>query len=218
MSYSHPFYFSKCHRRLRQFLQSVGKLDEKRASMVGIFAVRARRFTTTPPSAVGTAFVTRNEVSGEPKMSHLPCGVEVDVRTFKRGVCVAGAIVEVHRVTIRLIVSTMPLLTVLAEEVGRESGLGTVLELCDIVGMVDNVPVPASVNPEVPETVCVSQSFSESQKYRVAAMVRALFWRTDLPVWRPVARSRGRWRQIGSNFLALDQGFWSCRWQRYADW
>ena len=124
--------------------------------MVGVFAVRARRFTTTPPRAVGTAFVARNEVSSEPKMSHLPCVVEVDVRTFKRGVCVAGAIVEVHRVTIRLIVSTLPLLAILTEKVGRQDGLSATLELLCVVGVIDHVPIASLVDPEVPvrRSVC----------------------------------------------------------------
>lgn len=44
----------------------VSQLDEQRASMICVLAVRARRLSTTPPRAIGTAFVARHEVCGQP--------------------------------------------------------------------------------------------------------------------------------------------------------
>eukprot|EP01050_Picozoa_sp_SAG11_P021836 SAG11_NODE_3974_length_2124_cov_1.061637_3_plen_160_part_00 len=79
----------------------------------------------------------------------------MDIGALKCGVVVAGSVVKVDRVAVGLIVSAAPLLPVCAEEVGGEDGFATVVELLDVVCVIDDVPVPSPVDPEVP--VFVSQ-------------------------------------------------------------
>jgi hypothetical protein len=124
----------------------------------------------------GAPLITRDKISSQIDVSHLPCFVEVDVGALKRGVGVGGAIVvaylsesesgfefvqvswdfaisccaesnHTYRMRVGLHLGVVPILTVRTKEMRTQGAASTVLVLLVIICMANDMPIASLVDP-----------------------------------------------------------------------
>lgn len=121
--------------------------DDDGPRVVGPLAVVARAVTKVAVRrAACAAFVARHHVGRHVQVGQLSGRVKVQVGALQRGVRVRRPVVILHGVVVRLR-TPVPVLPIGREPVGADNARAAVLELVVPIGVIDDVPVAACVDP-----------------------------------------------------------------------
>ena len=121
--------------------------QDNSTSLITILAIHTRT-ASSAVRVVGTSFISSRESGREHNVCEPSLVIEYNIGTLQCGIGVTCAILEGNDVTVGFSRRNVPLFPVTTVEVGAQCALRTVLILGGVVGMVDNVPVPAGIDPQ----------------------------------------------------------------------